>query len=234
MNLQMKRELPEVINKTVNDSSKRVVVITGKGRGFCAGADLKDMWLLEGLAYRNTVREFQQSILEKIFGANQVFLAAVNGLAVGGGFSLALCCDMIIASEDAYFQSTFVKGPALIPDLGLGYLLPKIVGLNKAKELLIASRKISASQAKVLGLIAEVVPAEQLSAKVEEVAGELAALAPQTLALTKKIIHLGMEPVLPKYLNYEADFQALLRLTKDHQEGTKAFKEKRPPQFTGE
>lgn len=233
-NQVMRRELPDCISRTTADKSVRAVIITGAGRGFCSGADLGDM--VNGTVTENIAAMYSvQTLVDSIMQADQPVIAAVNGPAAGAGLSLALACDQIIASRDAFFVSPFIHGPALVPDLGILYLLPRIVGLVRAKEIMMQGERISAEQAHAMGMLNEVVDgdASALMDRAMAIARRLCEAGPLALAMTKRLLHLGLNTDWKGLLEYEALAQAALKHTEDHQEGVNAFLERRSPQYKG-
>lgn len=233
-NRTMRRELPRAVASAVNDEDVKAIVITGAGRGFCAGADLSDP--VAGASWQN-VRNMRsiQEIVDCILKANKPVIAAVNGPAAGGGFGIALACDQVIASTDAFFLSPFIHGPALIPDFGLLYLLPRVVGLLRAKEILMRGERIPAQSALAMGMVNEVVEGdkEALMHRALEVARRLCDSGPAAFTMTKKLLHLGLSTDWQGALEYEALAQAILQTTDDYREGSRAFLERRRPNYTG-
>ena len=157
-------------------------------------------------------------------------IAAVNGAAVGAGFNIALACDMILASDKAVFSQIFAR-LALVPDLGGLYLLTRVVGLNKAKELCFTAKKISASEAFDLGIVNHVVPAEDLLDRAQELAAQIAAGPPTALAMVKTLLNKSSTSTLDQMLEYESYAQTIAYTTEEHREGVAAFREKRQPNF---
>jgi enoyl-CoA hydratase/carnithine racemase len=160
-------------------------------------------------------------------------IAAVNGDAIGGGANLALACDLVIASEKARFGQTFVK-VGLIPDWGGLYLLPRLVGMAKAKELIFTGKMISAIEAERIGLVNKVVPQEEWETAILKLAKELAESPPRAIGISKSLLHKSLESDIETMFELEANVQPLLFSTKDFGEGIKAFLEKRKPRFVGE
>jgi 2-(1,2-epoxy-1,2-dihydrophenyl)acetyl-CoA isomerase len=232
-NDQLYRELSSLIREIADDSQVGCVVLTGAGRGFCAGADVKamnpDMKLL---ARRKRHRWILADILRPLVNLEKPVIAAVNGTAVGAGFNLALAADIIIASDKAIFSQIFTK-LGLVPDLGGMYLLTRVVGLNKAKELCFTARKIDAAEALALGIVNRVVPAEDLLGAAAGLAEEIAAGPPTALAMIKTLLNKSSNSTLEQMLEYESFAQTLAYTTPEHREGVAAFREKRKPDFRG-
>jgi 2-(1,2-epoxy-1,2-dihydrophenyl)acetyl-CoA isomerase len=166
-------------------------------------------------------------------GLPKPIVGAINGVAAGAGASLAMACDIRIASEAATFSLAFGR-VGLVPDSGATWFLPRLVGATRAAELALLNDPVSAPDAVRLGLVGRVVPAEQLATEARSVAARLAAGAPQAIALTKRALDAAWERDLDGTLDYEAQLQDMAGRTKDHAEGLAAFVEKRPPRFTGE
>lgn len=234
LNVQLKVELWETINRVATDNHVRAVVITGEGRGFCAGGDIKEMDSnRKPFTNREKMRaHFHQTIMA-IHNMEKPVIMAVNGFAVGAGFNFALSGDIILASDQAQFSQIFVQ-VGLIPDGGGFYFLPRLIGMPKAKELVFRGKMITAEEAEKLGLINRVVPHDQLLSEAMALANELAQGPTKAIGLAKTMLHESAEMDLQKALNYEALAQAVTVQTDDHKEGIQAFAEKRKPKFTGQ
>jgi enoyl-CoA hydratase/carnithine racemase len=236
-NQQMWRELDEVFAEVGERKDDRVLVITGAGDGFCSGADLSDRASASersagpgaGLA---RVRRIGQVALS-LHQLPKPTIAAVNGVAAGAGCNLALGCDLIVASERARFSEIFVQR-GLTLDFGGAWLLPRLIGLHRAKELAFFGEIISAEQAASIGLVNRVVPAETLRQTVVELAARLAALPPLSLSLIKMALNRSLSLSMAETLELEALAQATAYGTQDMQEAMRAFAEKRPANFTGQ
>lgn len=230
-NDQMYKELNGLIADIAADDDVRCVILTGAGRGFCAGADVRGMDPnMKLLARRARHRGILRNVLRPLADLEKPVIAAVNGVAVGAGFNIALACDILIASDTAMFSQIFTK-LALVPDLGGLYFLTRVVGLNKAKELCFTAKKISAEEAHELGIVNHVVPADELMAKALEMATEIAAGPPVSLSMIKNLLNKSSNASLDQMLEYESYAQTLAYTTADHQEGVAAFREKRAPAF---
>jgi 2-(1,2-epoxy-1,2-dihydrophenyl)acetyl-CoA isomerase len=236
VNLPMARELLHAIEAVRADASVRAVLLSGAGRAFCAGADLVNMG--EGFDPNNSVHvrralvESFNPIILKIFEMEKPWIAAVNGAAVGGGCQLALACDLVLIAEDAYFCEIFAQR-GLVVDAGGLFLLPRIVGLHKAKELAFFAEKIYGPQAVELGLANKCVPRSELLPQAREWAKRLAQGPTVALGLMKLGMNRGLQMTLHDVLHYEAHAQALAVQTHDVREGLQAFIEKRAPKFQG-
>lgn len=230
LDLNMREELLIALLDAAQDADTRVIILTGQGKAFCAGGDInsmgKDFAPGEGRARMQKV----QKIIKAITGMDKIVVAAVNGVAAGAGCSLALACDFILAAEKAKFMATFGR-VGLIPDLGSLYFLPRLIGLQKAKELIFTWRVLDAREAERIGLINRVVPLENLSAEAKKLAVQLAAGPFLANGLAKAIINKSLESTLDQILEDEAAAQDICFRTPDHKEGVCAFFEKRNPNF---
>jgi len=216
------------------DDSIRAVIVTGAGDDFCSGADVSAMGSNE-----NEVRLHQLEAMRKVgdcclslFNMPKVTIARVPGIAVGAGMNMALCCDIVVASENARFSEIFAKR-GLSVDFGGSYLLPRIVGLQKAKELVLLADVISASEADRMGFVNHVVHPDQLDPKVNEIAEKAAAGPPRALAMSKALLNRSFSNSLNDALDQEGTAQTFNFTTKDISEAMRAFKEKRSPDFKG-
>lgn len=230
LNMRMAEELHEALAIEDDDDDTRVIVITGSGRGFCSGADLTPS-NSPGEARSSTA----PSLADATFEALQIkkpIIASINGVAVGGGCTMTLSCDLRIASEEARFQLPFTK-LSISAELGSTYLLPRLVGFGKATELILTSRMIDAREALSIGLVNQVVPADELLDATAEMAATIAALPPKAVRLNKKGIRLGMGSELDSQRRYEELAAATLGQSDDAREAREAFREKRDPIFTG-
>lgn len=215
-------------------SSQRVLVVTGAGADFCSGADLDP----SGLAGLGSVEE--RHLRLKSVGAAALALhrldrptiAAVDGVAVGAGMNLALGCDLVIATDRARFAELFVKR-GLTPDFGGSWLLPRTVGLQRAKELALSGRMVGAVEAKELGIAMEVVEPHRLRPRVEELAASFLEGAPLAQTFAKRTISAAFESNLSDALGWEGEAQTILLGTEDAAEGVRSFLEKRPPVWKG-
>lgn len=219
------------------DPAARAVVVTGSGRGFCSGGDVHE---IIGELFRRDMKgllEFTRmtgALVHAIRTLDKPVLAAVNGLAAGAGSVIALACDLRICAESSAFAFLFTKVGLTGADMGAGYLLPKIVGLSRASELLLLGDKIDARTAERYGLANRVVPDGELMAAAGDWARRLAHGPSLAISMTKRMVQNEMNMDLAAAIEAEAQAQALLLQGKDHRAFYEAFKEKREPRFTGE
>ena len=223
-------ELMAVFREVAESPSDRVLVLTGSGEAFCAGADLTPE-LGEARHQLDRMHHFGWVGLA-LHEIPKPTIAKVNGVAVGAGLNLALGCDLIVAGESARFSEIFVKRGLAI-DLGGSWLLPRLVGLHKAKELALLGDMFDAREAERIGIVNRVVPDAQLDACVADWAGRLAAGPPLALQLTKRMLTMGMAMSLSEALHQEAMAQSVTATSEDTAEALRAFFKKREPVFKG-
>jgi 2-(1,2-epoxy-1,2-dihydrophenyl)acetyl-CoA isomerase len=229
----LKEELLAALEGVAADPAVRAVVLTGAGRAFCAGQDLRERLQPDAAPLETEIRVRYNPLIRAMRRLPKPIVGAINGIAAGAGASLAFACDIRIAAEGASFLLAFGR-VGLIPDSGATWLLPRLVGGAKAAELALTADPLSAVDAERFGLVARVVPAAALLAEAHAVAARLAAGAPLALALTKQALDRGWDATLEEQLETEAEFQGASGATADHAEGIAAFLERRPPRFTGE
>jgi 2-(1,2-epoxy-1,2-dihydrophenyl)acetyl-CoA isomerase len=229
----LSRELREALAEAAADRLVRCVVLTGAGRGFCAGLDLSQVPPdVRTFTPGDALRASFHPLIHGIVGMEKPVIAAVNGTAAGAGASLALACDFRLAATEASFLQAFVR-IGLVPDSGATYFLPRLIGYARALELAMLGEIVDAERALEIGLVNRVVPADDLAKETEALARRLADGPTYALALTRKAMIFGANADLEHALDYEADLQTLAASTADAFEGIAAFLEKRPARFTG-
>ena len=230
LNAGLIHEIREVAEAAEISDEVRVLVITGEGKAFCSGADLKAGLIDPDLG--NVLRKTYNPMILALRGLNKPVIGAINGVAAGAGCSLALACDYLIAKEDTYFSELFVQ-IGLAMDAGSTGFLMQSLGYHKAFELASTGKKISSTEAKQIGLVAEVVTAEDWEARVAEVAAEFAARPTFVIGLMKKSLQKVQGMDLADVLDMEADAQSAAGRSEDFAEGVMSFLQKRSPKFKG-
>jgi 2-(1,2-epoxy-1,2-dihydrophenyl)acetyl-CoA isomerase len=232
----MREEIVGALEELARRDDVRVVIVTGRGRAFCAGADVGYMAdLLEREAWEeaNALVEAGRRVITTIVTMPKPVIASLNGPAAGGGANLALACDLRIASEGASIGQTFPR-IGLHPDWGGTWLVPRLVGRGRAAELFLLAEMIEAREAERIGLVNRVVPHEELEAATREWAERLARAPALPLALAKESLRLTWDASLSEMLDFEAVAQERCYRSADAREGVRAFVEKRPPRFGGD
>ena len=229
-------EAAELIN---NDNEVRCVILTGAGKAFSAGGDLKGMRDREGLfgatplvmrdeAYRKNIHR----VIRSLWNIEVPTIGAINGPAIGLGNDVGCTCDMRIAADSAKFGATFLK-IGLIPGDGGSWLLPRVIGWSNAARLFFTGDVVDAETARSWGLVSEVVPAASLMDEARALAERICQQPPQSLRMTKRLMRDGMDSSFDTIMEMSASMQVIVQNTEDHQEAVNAFFEKRPPQFKG-
>lgn len=231
------REMALLLQKTLAECSEnknvRAILITGNGKAFCAGQDLKEVTSPElNPGFKAILEEHYNPIIKQLRTIEKPIIAAVNGVAAGAGANIALACDVVLASETASFIQAFSK-IGLIPDSGGTYFLPRLIGLQKAAALMMLGEKISAEEAEKMGMIYKVFPAESFRIETEKIAQKLAQMPTKALALTKQALNKSLTNNLEEQLVLESKLQIESAQSEDYSEGVKAFMEKRKPEFKG-
>ncbi|HYV95095.1 MAG TPA: enoyl-CoA hydratase-related protein [Chitinophagales bacterium] len=232
-NEQMKKELQDALKDVEKDKAVRAVIITGEGKAFCSGQDLKEVMNLPNRSFKESLNTGYNPIIRAMRNLPKPIICRLNGVAAGAGCSLALACDVIIAAEEASMTEIFIN-VGLVLDSGSSYFLPRIVGSARAFELATTGRKISAKEAFDFGIVNKVVPLNQLDAAVEEVATYYANAPTKAIGLMKKMLNKSFHSDLDTMLDYEAYCQEIAGNSADNKEGVGAFLEKRKPNFKGE
>jgi 2-(1,2-epoxy-1,2-dihydrophenyl)acetyl-CoA isomerase len=233
LTVSLKVELLAAFVRMGLDPDVRAVVLTGAGRAFCAGQDLRERLEPGAAPLEVEIRERYNPLILAMRGLEKPIVGAINGIAAGAGASLAFACDVRIAAESASFLLAFGR-VGLIPDSGATWLLPRLIGSAKAAELALVGGTLSAADAERFGLVTRVVPADTLLDEARLLAARLASIAPQALALTKRAMEQSWTATLEEQLEIEAELQGIAGATADHAEGLAAFVEKRTPRFSGE
>jgi len=239
-NDEMSREATDAINEIGRDENTRVLIVTGAGRGFSSGLDVREE--LTGIAEGASVTIFERIMQGKpsvvtiglqLRIMDKPVIGAINGMAAGAGFAIALACDLRIASERAQFSMAFILR-GLMPDTGGTFFLPKLVGSAKACELIFTGDMIDANEAERIGLVNRVVPHEKLMGATEELANKFLKRPPIALKYAKRAIYKGLNEVdLASHLDYELALNRMCTHTEDFREAVRAFVEKREPVFKG-
>ncbi|HWL94689.1 MAG TPA: enoyl-CoA hydratase-related protein [Phycisphaerae bacterium] len=233
-NDRMTSELAKELRAVVKEKSIRCLLLTGAGRAFCVGQDLKEATSREGpYDFGARLRAGYNPVVAALYKLPIPTIAAINGAAAGAGWSLALACDLRIAAKNAKFVAAF-SNIGLVPDSGMTWLLPRIVGYPKALEIAWMSDAISADSALQLGLVHRVAEPETLAATARQLAEQIARRPTRGLILTKQAMLAGYGHDLDAQLEYEAQLQTIAGRTRDYGEGVRAFMEKRPAEFSGE
>ncbi len=228
---QMNKEVMAALKDGERDKEVRCFMITGAGRAFCAGQDLKGRTPEQKGSLGASLREKYNPMIRQIRQMEKIVIAAVNGVAAGAGCNFALACDLRVASEDAKFIQSFVR-VGLAPDSGGSFILTRLVGLSKAMELLLLGDTVDAMEAQRIGLVARVFPNAEFAARAREIAERVAG-APRGIGLIKRAVNHANLPALESDLEYEAHLQEIAGRSADYDEGVRAFLEKRAPVFTG-
>ena len=232
LNDEITFELQGAFREVAKDDSLRVVILTGEGKAFCAGQDLKASSAAGKRSFMDSLHKRYNPIIRAMRNLPKPVICRLNGVAAGAGCSLALACDIIIAAEDASLIEVFIN-IGLVPDSGSSFFLPRLVGMAKAFELCTMGSKVNANDAVAMGLVNKAVPSSELDAAVKEYTDYFAAAPTGSIGLIKKMLNKSGNATLEEMLDYEAYCQEIAGSSADYKEGVAAFLEKRKPRFIG-
>lgn len=230
LDLTMRRELSDAVCAIRADRNVKAVLLKGAGGAFCSGGDLGSMKIDSAEAGRNRLDDLH-AWLQVLLTLDRPVVAAVDGVAYGAGFSLALTADYIVASRRARFCMPFIR-VGLLPDSASLYTLPRAVGMQRAKDILFSAREVDADEARLIGIASEVVDAELLDARAMQVAQALAGASSAMIGLTKRALNASFESDLPSMLERESAGQGIAFMTDYHREAVRRFSEKATPLFS--
>lgn len=225
---RMHAELMDALERAEGDAAARCVVLTGAGKAFCSGQDLKD--LAPGQSFGELVRERYNPLVLKLRAVPKPIVAAVNGVAAGAGMSLALACDARVALDSARFVAAFAN-VGLVPDSGMSYFLPRLIGLTRAVELCMTGGTLDAATALSYGMLNAVASADEFPGVARRLAERLANGPSTALGLIKRGFDLALAAPLEQALEFEAEAQEIAESSAEYEEGLRAFREKRAPRF---
>lgn len=233
MNMVLKRDLAAAITEVKRDDDVRAVIVTGSGDAFCAGGDIVEMELNDRpTRSRDRLRYLLEDLYVPLAEMEKPSIAAVNGHAHGSGLSLAMACDVVVASSSAVVSCAFAK-VGLVPDCGALYFLPRRVGIGKAKELVFSGRRVKADEALQLGLVDRVVSLADLQDNVQEMAWAFAAMPTRALGMAKRLLDTSTSSTLREMAELEAYAQSVAYSTADHTAARESFVTKTAATFTG-
>lgn len=232
-NRQMALDLQQRLDQCAQDTSIRAVMITGEGRAFCAGQDLEEAISAEGPGLQRIVSEHYNPLVMRIRRLDKPVVAAVNGVAAGAGANLALCCDIVVAAQNASFIQAF-GAIGLIPDTAGSYTLPRLIGWQKASALMLLGDKVQSEEAERIGMIYKWYPTESFAAEAYNLVHRLSLMPTRALAFTKKALQAAEHNSIESQLQLEDELQSRAGRSDDYKEGVAAFLEKRIPNFTGQ
>lgn len=233
-NREMALRLQDTLDTCETNPEVRAIVLTGNGKAFCAGQDLKEVTSPElNPGFKKILEEHYNPIITRIRNVEKPIIAAVNGVAAGAGANIALACDVVVANEKASFIQAFSL-IGLIPDSAGTFFLPRLIGFQKASALAMLGDKVSAEEAERIGMIYKYVPSEEFEETIEKLANKMANMPTKALVLIKKALNQSLTNTLEEQLNLESKYQIEAAGSEDYAEGVSAFIEKRKPNFKGE
>lgn len=231
-NREMSLELQDALDNAEADETVRCIVITGEGKGFCAGQDLGEAIDENGPELKEIVDKHYNPMITRIRNIEKPIIAAVNGIAAGAGANIALACDIVLADENAAFIQAFSK-IGLIPDSAGTFFLPRLIGMQKAAALMMTGDKVMAQEAEQMGMIYKSYPTEEFKEATNKMANKLAKMPTKAIGLTKLALNKSYSNNLDAQVALESDLQVVCGKTEDFKEGIDAFLEKRKPVFKG-
>ncbi len=232
-NREMALLLQSELDAAEKNPEVRAIVITGNGKAFCAGQDLKEVTSPElNPGFKKILEEHYNPIISRIRAIEKPVIGAINGVAAGAGANIALACDVVIASENASFIQAFSK-IGLVPDSAGTFFLPRLIGFQKASALMMLGDKVTAEEAEKLGMVYKTVAAENFEETVNKIALTMANMPTKALGLTKRLLNNSMQNSLEEQLNMESKLQIEAAQSEDYAEGVDAFVNKRKPNFKG-
>lgn len=233
INREMALRFQDTLDACEEDSDVRAIVITGNGKAFGAGQDLKEVTDPDlNPGFKKILEEHYNPIITRIRKINKPIIAAVNGVAAGAAANIALACDIVVANENASFIQAFSK-IGLIPDSGGTFFLPRLIGFQKASALAMLGDKVNATEAEKIGMIFKMIPAESFNEDVHKLALKLANMPTKALGMVKQLLNQSMTNDLNSQLEMESKLQIEAAQSEDYSEGVAAFIEKRQPNFKG-
>jgi 2-(1,2-epoxy-1,2-dihydrophenyl)acetyl-CoA isomerase len=232
LNDEITFELQDAFKTVAKDDTVRVVVLTGEGKAFCSGQDLKASAGQEKRSFLDSLHKRYNPIIRAMRNLPKPIVCRLNGVAAGAGCSIALACDVIVASEEATLIEVFIN-IGLVPDSGSSYFLPRLVGMSKAFEMCTMGTRVKAKDAAEIGLINKAVAPDQLDAAVREYTDYFSKAPTKSIGLIKKMLNKSATSSLDDMLEYEAYCQEIAGNSNDYKEGVTAFLEKRKPNFKG-
>jgi 2-(1,2-epoxy-1,2-dihydrophenyl)acetyl-CoA isomerase len=232
LNDEITYELQDALKAVAKDDTVRVIVLTGEGKAFCSGQDLKAASGQQKRSFLDSLHKRYNPIIRAMRNLPKPIVCRLNGVAAGAGCSIALACDVIVAAEEATLIEVFIN-IGLVPDSGSSFFLPRMVGTLKAFEMCTMGSRIKATEALAIGLVNKAVPADQLDTAVKEYTDYFAKAPTKSIGLIKKMLNKASTATLDDMLEYEAYCQEIAGSSDDYKEGVKAFLEKRKPEFKG-